>query len=149
MESTSHPREDWNKGRLVGQKPPSDRRISGRSGSTCKIATRFVTWHFQRGHRQQTAGLRPGQPACARCHPGNQILPHTVVIQHRTQRPVEFELTEPTRPIRAATSTSSRAGLRVHPMSPRGSASASCITGWKPLVLIPRTDTNPSHSAAC
>lgn len=47
---------------------------------------------------------------------GNQILPRAMVVQSKTQRPVQFELTEPTRTAVAAwlenemTSTSFRAG---------------------------------------
>jgi site-specific recombinase XerD len=33
---------------------------------------------------------------------GNQVAPHAIVMQHKTQRPVQFEMTEPTRDAVAA-----------------------------------------------
>jgi len=47
---------------------------------------------------------------------GNQILPRAMVVQRKTQRPVQFELTEPTRSavlawIEMANLNSSRTGL--------------------------------------
>lgn len=66
-------REAWNKGKLVGQKPPNlaiDGKIRG-----CDLASLRV--------RDITHS--------------NQVLSRAMAIQRKTQRPVQFELTEPTR----------------------------------------------------
>lgn len=69
MEST-HTREPWNKGKLIGQKPP----------------------------------LKPKDIWAIRIQLQNahQDLARAIVVQRKTQRPVQFELTEPTRTAVAA-----------------------------------------------
>lgn len=102
MESTRS-REPWNKGKLVGQKPP----LKPKDIWAIRI-------HLQNGHQVRDLAmfnvaidskLRGCDLVNLRVRDvthGNQILPRAMVIQRKTQRPVQFELTEPTRAAVAA-----------------------------------------------
>lgn len=96
-------REAWNKGKLVGQKPPLKLK---------DILAIHI--HFQNTHAMRdlamfnlaiNSKLRGYDLVNLRvrdiCH-GAQILSRAMVIQRKTQRPVQFELTEPTRSAVAA-----------------------------------------------
>ncbi len=97
MEST-HSREPWNKGKLVGQKPP----LKPKDIWAIRI-------HLQNAHQVRDLALfnlaidsklRGCDLVNLRVRDvthGNQILPRAMVVQRKTQRPVQFELTEPTR----------------------------------------------------
>lgn len=93
-----HQREAWNKGKLVGQKPP------------LKLKDIWsIRIHLQNAHAVRDLAmfnlaidskLRGCDLVSLRVRDvthGNQILPRAMVIQRKTQRPVQFELTEPTR----------------------------------------------------
>jgi integrase len=97
MEST-YRREPWNKGKLIGQKPPLKPKDIW--------AIRF---HLQReAHVRDLAMFNLAIDSKLRgcdlvnlrvldiTH-GHQILMRASVVQRKTQRPVQFELTEPTR----------------------------------------------------
>jgi integrase len=96
MESTQH-REPWNKGKLVGQKPP----LKPREIWAIRI-------HLQNAHKVRDLAmfnlaidskLRGCDLVNLRFRDithGNQILARAMVVQRKTQRPVQFELTEPT-----------------------------------------------------
>lgn len=98
METTSYKREAWNKGKLVGQKPP----LKPREIWAIRI-------HLQNNHAVRDLALinlaidsklRGCDLVSLHVRDithGSQILPRAMVIQHKTQRPVQFELTEPTR----------------------------------------------------
>lgn len=76
----------------------SSPRISGRSVSTCKTAMRFVTWPCSTW--PSIAELRGCDLVSLHVHDvthSNQILPRAMVIQSKTQQPVQFELTGPAR----------------------------------------------------
>jgi len=102
MEST-HSREAWNKGKLVGQKPP----LKPKDIWAIRI-------HLQNAHQVRALAmfnlaidskLRGCDLVNLRVRDvthGNQILPRAMVVQRKTQRPVQFELTEPTRTAVAA-----------------------------------------------
>jgi hypothetical protein len=66
--------EAWNKGKLVGQKPPFNLAIDSKLRGCDLVSLRV---------RDVTRG--------------NQVLPRALIVQRKTQRPVQFELTEPTR----------------------------------------------------
>lgn len=97
MESIQH-REPWNKGKLVGQKPP----LKPKDIWAIRI-------HLQNEHHVRDLALfnlaidsklRGCDIVSLRVRDithGNQILPRAMVVQRKTQRPVQFELTEPTR----------------------------------------------------
>jgi len=79
---TINKREAWNKGKLVGQKPPlKPKDIWG------------IRIYLQNAHAvRDLVSLRVRDVT----H-GSQVLPRAIVTQRKTQRPVQFELTEPTR----------------------------------------------------
>ena len=95
---TIEKREAWNKGKLVGQKPP----LKPKDIWAIRI-------HLQNRHAVRDLAmfnlaidskLRGCDLVSVRVRDisrGNQILPRAMVIQKKTQRPVQFELTEPTR----------------------------------------------------
>ena len=100
---TIHNPEAWNKGKLIGQKPPLKPKDIW--------AIRF---HLQNSHAIRDLAmfnlaidskLRGCDLVSLHVRDvthGNQIRPRTMVIQRKTQRPVQFELTEPTRTAVAA-----------------------------------------------
>ncbi len=102
METTLH-REPWNKGKLVGQKPP----LKPKDIWAIRI-------HLQNAHQVRDLAmfnlaidskLRGCDLVNLRVHNithCNQILARAMVMQRKTQRPVQFELTEPTRTAVAA-----------------------------------------------
>lgn len=97
MESINK-REAWNKGKLVGQKPP----LKPKDIWAIRI-------HLQNAHAGRDLAmfnlaidskLRGCDLVSLRVRDvthGSQVLPRAIVIQRKTQRPVQFELTEPAR----------------------------------------------------
>jgi len=97
MESYEH-REPWNKGKLVGQKAP----LNPKDIWAIRI-------HLQNAHQVRDLAmfnlaidskLRGCDLVALRVRDvthGNQVLSRTAVVQSKKQRPVQFELTEPTR----------------------------------------------------
>jgi integrase len=95
---TDQTRVPWNKGKLVGQKPPLKPKDIW--------AIRF---HLQNAHHVRDLAmfnlaidskLRSCDLVSLRVRDvmhGDQILPRAMIVQRKTQRPVRFELTEPTR----------------------------------------------------
>jgi len=102
MESYEH-REAWNKGKLVGQKAP----LKPKDVWAIRI-------HLQNAHHVRDLAmfnlaidskLRGCDLVCLRVRDvthGSQVLSRAMVIQRKTQRPVQFELTETTRTTVAA-----------------------------------------------
>jgi len=102
MESNQH-RERWNKGKLADQKPPLKPkeiwsiRTQLQNADTVRdlaIVNRVVGSKL-RGCDFVNLRVRDASY-------GNQILARAMVLQQKTQRPVQFELTEPTRAAVAA-----------------------------------------------
>ena len=97
MEATQH-REPWNKGKLVGQKPPLKPkdiwaiRIYLQNEHNVRDLAMFNLAIDSKLRGCDLVNLRVRDIA----H-GNQILPRAMVVQRKTQRQVQFELTEPTR----------------------------------------------------
>ena len=100
---TNQTHEPWNKGKLVGQKPPLKPQDIW--------AIRF---HLQTEHQIRDLAmfnlaidskLRGCDLVSLRVRDvmhADQILPRAMVVQRKTQRPVQFELTEPTRSVVSA-----------------------------------------------
>ena len=95
---TVKPHEPWNKGKLVGQKPP------------LKLKDIWaIRIHLQRDQRIRDLALfnlavdsklRGCDLVNLRVRDvvhSNQVVPRAMVVQRKTQRPVQFELTDPTR----------------------------------------------------
>ena len=96
-------REAWNKGKLVGQKPPLKPK------DIWAIRINLQNAHAARELAMFNLAIDSKLRGCdlVSLHVrdvthGNQILPRTMVIQKKTERPVQFELTEPTRAALAA-----------------------------------------------
>ena len=96
-------REPWNKGKLVGQKPPLKPkeiwaiRIHLQNAHAARDLAMFNLAIDSKLRGCDLVSLR----VCDVTR-GNQILPRAMVVQRKTQRPVQFELTEPTRSAVAA-----------------------------------------------
>lgn len=99
--TTEQTREAWNKGRLIGQKPPL------RPKDVWAIRIPLQNAHSVRDlalfNLAIDSKLR-GSDLVSLCvrdvtH-GNQVLPRALIVQRKTQRPVQFELTEPTGSVR-------------------------------------------------
>jgi integrase len=96
--ATRQTRELWNKGNLIGQKPP----LKPKEIWTIRI-------HLQNAHSVRDLALfnvaidsklRGYGLVNLRVRDvmhGSQVLPRAMIVQRKTQRPVQFELTEPTR----------------------------------------------------
>ncbi|MHB1280037.1 MAG: tyrosine-type recombinase/integrase [Acidithiobacillus sp.] len=91
-------REPWNKGKLVSQKPPLKLkdvwgiRIHLQLGSRVRDLAMFNLAIDSKLRGCDLLNLRVRDVV----H-GNQIQPRAIVVQKKTQRPVQFELTERTR----------------------------------------------------
>jgi integrase len=91
-------REAWNKGKLVGQKPPLKPkdiwaiRIHLQNARAVRDLAMFNLAIDSKLRGCDLVSLRVRDVT----H-GNQVLPRAIVVQSKTQRPVQFELTEPTR----------------------------------------------------
>ena len=97
MEAT-HSREPWNKGKLIGPKPPLKPkeiwaiRIQLQNARLIRDLAMFNLAIDSKLRGCDLVNLRVRDIA----H-GGQVLTRAMVVQRKTQRPVQFELTEPTR----------------------------------------------------
>ena len=103
MEAVNQKREAWNKGKLVGQKSPLKPK------EIWAIRIHLQHSHAVRDLAMFNLAIDSKLRGCdlVNLHVrdvthGNQILPRAMVVQRKTQRPVQFELTEPTRSAVAA-----------------------------------------------
>ena len=95
---TGHRREPWNKGKLVGQKAPFKLK------EIWAIRVRLQMQQRLRELALFNLGIDSKLRACDLvslrvhdvCH-GDRVATRAVVMQHKTQRPVQFEITPPTR----------------------------------------------------
>lgn len=95
---TSKQREPWNKGKLVGQKAPLKPK------DIWAIRIHLQSAHEVRGLAMFNLAIDSKLRGCDLVNlqvrdvtHGCQILSRAMVVQRKTQRPVQFELTEPTR----------------------------------------------------
>ena len=100
---TNPKREAWNKGKLVGQKPPLKPK------DIWAIRIHLQNTHAVRDLAMFNLAIDSKLRGCDLVNlrvrdvsHGNQILARAMVVQRKTQRPVQFELTEPTRAAVAA-----------------------------------------------
>jgi hypothetical protein len=95
---TEQTREAWNKGKLVGQKPPL--RPKGVWAIRIYLQNAHAVHDLALFNLAIDSKLRGCDLVSLRVREishGSQILPRTQVVQGKTQRPVQFELIEPTR----------------------------------------------------
>ena len=97
MESNQS-REPWNKGKLIGQKPPLKPK------DIWAIRIYLQNAHHVRDLAMFNLAIDSKLRGCDLVNlrvrdimHGNQILARAMVVQRKTQRPVQFELTESTR----------------------------------------------------
>lgn len=102
MESSQR-REPWNKGKLIGQKPPLKPK------EIWAIRINLQNAHQVRDLAMFNLAIDSKLRGCDLVNlkvrditHGNQVLPRAMVVQRKTQRPVQFELTEATRSAVAA-----------------------------------------------
>jgi site-specific recombinase XerC len=97
-ESTSTARAPWNKGRIVGQKTPFKLkeiwaiRVRLQLASRCRELALFNLAIDSKLRACDLVKLKVRDV----CH-GQTVASRTIVMQQKTQRPVQFEITEPTR----------------------------------------------------
>lgn len=88
----------WNKGKLIGQKPPLKLKeiwaIRIRLQLTKSIRDLAM---FNLAIDSKLRGCDLVKLKVRDVTHGNQIVPRAIIMQQKTQRPVQFELTEPTR----------------------------------------------------
>ena len=91
-------RTPWNKGKMIGQKPPLKLKeiwaIRIRLQLTKKIRELAM---FNLAIDSKLRGCDLVSLKVRDVTHGNQVVPRASVMQHKTQRPVQFELTDPTR----------------------------------------------------
>ncbi|KFB71090.1 tyrosine-type recombinase/integrase [Candidatus Accumulibacter contiguus] len=99
----AHTREPWNKGKLVGQKPPLKPK------DIWAIRIYLQNLHQIRDLAMFNLAIDSKLRGCDLVNlrvrditHGNQIMARAMIVQRKTQRPVQFELTEPTRTAIAA-----------------------------------------------
>jgi len=95
---TLQKRQAWNKGRLIGQKPPL--KLKDIWAIRIYLQNQHAVRDLAMFNLAIDSKLRGCDLVSLRvrdiCN-GNQILSRAMVVQHKTQRPVQFELTESTR----------------------------------------------------
>ena len=102
MEGYRH-HEPWNKGKLIGQKPPLKAKEIWAIRIRLQLAksTRDLAL-FNLGLDSKLRGCDLVNLRVRDIAHGNQLLTRAMIMQRKTQRTVQFELTEPTRDAVAA-----------------------------------------------
>jgi integrase len=91
-------RNPWNKGKLVGQKAPLKLRDIWAIGVRLELADRMRELAlFNLAIDSKLRGCDLVQLRVRDVAHGDRIAARTIVMQQKTQRPVQFEITEPTR----------------------------------------------------
>ena len=100
---TAGRRQPWNKNKLVGQKPPL--RLKEIWAIRVRLQLGKRTRDLAMFNLAIDSKLRGCDLVSLRVRDithGNQVAPRAIIMQQKTQRPVQFELTEPTRDAVAA-----------------------------------------------
>ena len=90
-------RTPWNKGKLIGAKPPLRPKHVWSIRTHLMIERRTRPRHVQPGHRQQAARLRRGGSQGRGRSAQRYTIDRATIRQRKTGRPVKFELTDQTR----------------------------------------------------
>ena len=106
METTTQAKkhsEPWNKGKLIGQKPPLKLKEIWALRVRLQLATKVRELAmFNLAIDSKLRGCDLVKLRVRDVTHGNQVAPRAIIMQQKTQRPVQFELTEPTRTALAA-----------------------------------------------
>jgi integrase len=89
--------QPWNKGELIGQKPPLQPKHVWAIRSRLPLANKKRDLGLQCRHRQQLRGCDVVSLRVADIAPHSYALDRATIRQRNTGRPVRFELTEQTR----------------------------------------------------
>jgi integrase len=106
-----HSREPWNRGKFVGQKAPLKLKEIWAIRIRLQIASRIrdlALFDLAIDSKLRACDLMKLRVRDV-CH-GDRVATRAVVLQQKTQRPVQFEITEPTR--EAVTNWITLEGLR-------------------------------------
>jgi integrase len=98
QKSTASVRSPWNKGKLVGQKAPLKLREIWAIRVRLQLAERrreLALFNLAIDSKLRASDLVKLRVRDV-CH-GQSVASRTIVLQQKTQRPVQFEITEPTR----------------------------------------------------
>lgn len=98
QKSTASVRSPWNKGKLVGQKAPLKLREIWAIRVRLQLAERrreLALFNLAIDSKLRACDLVKLRVRDV-CH-GQSVASRTIVLQQKTQRPVQFEITEPTR----------------------------------------------------
>ena len=125
----------WNKGRLIGQKRPL------RPREVWAIRVRLQLEHRRRDLALFNLAIDSKLRGCDLVRlrvsdvcVGSRVQDRATIIQRKTGRPVQFEITEQTR----APNTSSRAAFMISCTSRHDSTLGSSIAGWNGPVSMAR-----------
>ncbi len=106
MENLTHPEkhgEPWNKGKLIGQKPPLKLKEIWALRVRLQLSKNVRELAmFNLALDSKLRGCDLVKLRVRDVSHGNQVAPRAIIMQQKTQRPVQFELTEPTRTALAA-----------------------------------------------
>lgn len=95
---TVKPHEPWNKGKLVGQKPPLKLKDIWAIRIHLQLDKRLRDLAlFNLAVDSKLRGCDLVNLRVRDVVHGNQIMTRAMIVQRKTQRPVQFELTDPTR----------------------------------------------------
>lgn len=109
--NTSHSHEPWNKGKLVGQKSPLKLKDIWAIRIHLQLGKRIRDLAlFNLALDSKLRGCDLVDLLVRDIAHGNQVMSRAMVMQRKTQRPVQFELTELTR--EAVTAWIAKAGLK-------------------------------------
>jgi hypothetical protein len=98
INSKSNPlRTPWNKGSRRTEASLTAERGLSHSRPTSDQAQQTRSGDVQPRHRQQASGLRSRQPSGRDIAVGGHVRNRATIIQRKTGRPVQFEITEQTR----------------------------------------------------
>lgn len=87
----------WNKGRLVGRKPPLKPREIWGIRVRLQLAEHARDWAlFNRAIDSKLRGCDLVKLTTTDMSHGDRVLSRAAIVQQKTKRPMQFELTEPT-----------------------------------------------------
>lgn len=96
--NTNHGRVPWNKGKLTGQKPPLKLKEIWAIRTRLQLDKRIRELAlFNLAIDSKLRGCDLVSLRVRDVSHGNLVAPRAIVMQHKTQRPVQFEITEQTR----------------------------------------------------
>ena len=98
ISKTDHGHDPWNKGKLIGQKPPLKLKEIWAIRTRLQLDKRIRELAlFNLAIDSKLRGCDLVSLRVRDVAHGNLVAPRAIVMQHKTQRPVQFEITEQTR----------------------------------------------------